>query len=193
MSNNQDPLDQLWQLQDVVQPDILDVSKKWRKVRLKQRCYVVLDLFSLAIPFAIIWFNYEKLDRYTMMLLISVMTLSVIGVAYITWLRRFSFGWSNASTDEHIQKLLKQIEGNIKIANLSLYSVWFVVLLMFVFYGAMYYYEVFPLDQLMRKIFYTVSINAIALPCIWVWASKRKKRFDKELTDLIDVLAGSKI
>ena len=37
MVDNHDPLSQLWQQQKVVPADVLEVSKKWRKVRLKQR------------------------------------------------------------------------------------------------------------------------------------------------------------
>ena len=192
MSDKQDPLNQLWQQQEFAQPDFSELSKKWRKVRCKQCCYVALDFLSLIIPLGIIWLNAEKLDRFTMTIVVGVMSLSCITVAYITWLRRFSFGWSSESTDQHIQRLQKQIESNIKIANLSLYSVWFVAVLMVVFHGGLYYFEAFPIDRLIRKIFITLAINAVILPCIWIWASKRKKRFTKELSELSHLLRGAK-
>jgi Flp pilus assembly protein TadB len=125
--------------------------------------------------------------------MLGVISLSVLVVVYITWLRRFSFGWSNTATDQHIQRLQKQIESNIKIANLSLHSIWFVVLLMVVLHVGLYYFEVFPPDRLIRKVLITFAINAVALPCIWVWASKRKKRFSRELLELNHLLEGSKV
>ena len=192
MSDNQDPLSQLWQRQDVVQPDLTLVSKKWRKVRLKQRCYVLLDCLSLVIPSAIIWYKADEIDSFTMTLVLFVMSLSVLAVIYITWLRRFSLGWSNVSTDQYIQQLQKQIQSNIKIANLSLHSVWLMVLVFIVFFGSLYHFDVFPIDKLMRKIWVTGAINAVALPGIWIWAMKRKKRFVQELAELTQLLKGTK-
>ena len=84
MVDNHDPLRQLWQQQKVVPADALEVSKKCRKVRLKQRCYVVLDIFSVLTPFALIWHKSEKLDDFTMTLMLVVLSLSVFVVAYIT-------------------------------------------------------------------------------------------------------------
>jgi hypothetical protein len=193
MPDNHDPLSQLWQQQKVVPTDLLKVSKKWRKIKLKQRCYVVLDILSVAAPFALIWHRSEKLDNFTMTLMLGVLSLSVFVVAYITWLRRFSFGWSNASTDQYIKQLQKQIESNIKIANLSLNSVWFTALIMLVLHGGLYYFEVFPTDKLIHKAIITFAIIAVMLPCIWVWAFKRKKRFSRELLELNDLLEGGKV
>lgn len=192
MFENKDPLSQLWQEQDVEHADLSAVSKKWRKVRFKQRCYVVLDFLSLLIPSTVIWYKAEKIDNYTMALVLGVMALSVVMVIYITWLRRFSLGWSNVSTDQHIQQLKKQIQNNIKIANLSLHSVWFIVLLFVVFYGNLYFFNVFPYEKLLDKMLITLVINAFAIPAIWVWASRRKQRFCKELAELNHLLKGSK-
>jgi len=191
MSDNQDPLNQLWQQQEVVQADLSEVSSRWRKVKFKQWCYVVLDVLSVIIPCIFIWLNADKLERFSMTLVVGVMSLSVVFVIYITWLRRFSFGWSNVSTDQHIQKLHKQIESNIKIANLSLHSVWFLAVLTVVFYGSLYYFEAFPIDRFIRKVTITLGIHTVMLPCIWIWASKRKQRFTKELLELNNLLEGS--
>jgi hypothetical protein len=192
MADNQDPLKQLWLQQEVVLPDISQVSKRWHKVRLKQWCYVALDVLSLCFCFLIVWHNAGKLDGLSMTFMVVVMLVSAVFVAYITWLRRFSFGWSSASTDEHIQRLLKQIENNIKIAILSLHSVWFVTLLTVVFYASLYYFEVFPEDRFIRKLTITLGIHAVVMPGIWIWASRRKKRFSKELAELKQLLIGTK-
>ncbi|WP_339724177.1 hypothetical protein [uncultured Paraglaciecola sp.] len=191
MSEHQDSLSQLWHNQKVEQADLCEVTKKWRKVKLKQRFYVALDFFSLSIPFAILWVKAEQLDKFTLGLIFAVMSVSVVMVFYITWLRRFSLGWSNVSTEQHIQQLQKQIQNNIKIANLSLHSVWCVVLLLMVFYGTLYYFQVYPPEKLVEKMLLSGAINAIALPCIWVWASRRKARFNKELIELNHLLDGS--
>lgn len=193
MPDDQDPLNRLWQQQDVVKPDLSEVSKKWRKVRFKQCCYVVLDVLSVIIPFVFIWLNADKLEPFSMTFMVGFMSLAVAALVYITWLRRFSFGWSDTSTDQHIQRLQKQIESNIKIANLSLHSVWFLAVLTVVLYGGLYYFEVFPADRFIRKVTITLAIYTVMFPCIWIWASKRKKRFTKELAELSNLLEGSKI
>jgi hypothetical protein len=193
MSDDQDPLNQLWQQQDVVQSDLSEVSKKWRKVRFKQCCYVVLDVLSVIIPFVFIWLNGDKLEPFSMTFVVGFMSLAVVALVYITWLRRFSFGWSGTSTNQHIQRLQKQIESNIKIANLSLHSVWFLAVLTVVLYGGLYYFEVFPVDKTIRKLTITMAINVVALPGVWIWASKRKKRFIKELAELNNLLGGTKL
>jgi len=192
MFENKDPLSQLWQEQNVEHADLSAVSKKWRKVRFKQRCYVALDFLSLLIPFAIIWYKAEQIDSYTMTLVLGVMTLSVVMVIYITWLRRFSLGWSNVSTEKHIQQLQKQIQNNIKIATLSLHSVWLMVVLFVVFYANLYFFGVFPYDKLLDKMLITLAINAVAMPAIWIWASRRRQRFYKELAELNNLLNGTK-
>jgi len=191
MSEHQDPLSQLWQNQKVEQADLSAVSKKWRKVRLKQRCYVALDFISLVIPSIFIWFKAEQIDSFTMAMVLCAICLSVVMVFYITWLRRFSLGWSNASTEQHIQQLQKQIQNNIKIANLSLHSVWVVMVVFIAFFWTLYYFQVFSPEKLMDKILLSLKINAVVLPCVWIWAFRRKKRFSKELTELNLLLHGT--
>jgi Flp pilus assembly protein TadB len=57
----------------------------------------------------------------------------------------------------------------------------------------LYYFEVFPTDKLIHKALITFAIIAVMLPCIWVWAFKRKKRFSRELLELNDLLEGGKV
>jgi len=76
---------------------------------------------------------------------------------------------------------------------LSLHSVWFVTLLTVIFYAGLYYFEVFPEDRFIRKLTVTLGIHAVVMPGIWVWASRRKKRFIKELSELTKLLAGIKV
>ncbi len=190
MTNNHDPLSELWQRQQVVQTDLSQISKKWQTLRLKQRCYLAVDIISLLIPLLIIWLKFEQLDSYTLGLVFIVMLIGVIAVIYITWLRRFALGWSNEATDQHIKNLQKQIQNNIQIATLSLHSVWIVLILLVVFYGLLYQLNVYPVAQFWQKVHFTLAINALALPAIWIWAKKRKKRFVNELVELKALLAG---
>ncbi|MFT2092789.1 hypothetical protein [Paraglaciecola sp. 2405UD69-4] len=184
MLNNQDPLNQLWQQQKTEKPDYDALQNSWNKMRIKQKWYVFIDVCSVMLTFTIIWFNQDRLDNFTLSLMSVVLLLSVFVTLYLTWLRRFALGWSNLNTTKHIQQLKKQVENNIKIASLSQHSVWVISILMVLFYGGLYIYEVFPPDKFLNKVLITLAIHSIMLPSVWIWAKKRKQRFMKELTDL---------
>ena len=64
---------------------------------------------------------------------------------------------------------------------------------MVVLHVGLYYLEVFPPDKLIRKVLVTFAITAVALPCIWAWAFKRKKRFARAWLELKNLLEGSKV
>ena len=59
---------------------------------------------------------------------------------------------------------------------------------MLVLHGGLYYFEVFPTDILIYKALVMLAISAVMLPCIWIWAYKRKKRFSQELLELNHLL-----
>ncbi|WP_289032067.1 hypothetical protein [uncultured Paraglaciecola sp.] len=188
MPNNQDPLSQLWQQQEVQKPDYQALQTSWDKMRVKQKLYVFFDVLSVLMTFFIIWFNKEKLDDFTLSLMTIVLLIAIAAVFYLTWLRRFSLGWSNQNTAMYLQQLKKQLENNIKIANLSMHSGWAIIVLLVFFYAGLYIYEAFPLDQLLKKIYLTLAIHSLLLPGIWFWAKKRKQRFVKELAELNKIL-----
>ncbi|MEP0355590.1 hypothetical protein [Paraglaciecola sp.] len=188
MPNNQDPLSLLWHQQEVQKPDYQALQISWNKMRVKQRFYVLFDVLSVLVAFFIIWFNKEKLDDFTMGLMAIVLLIAISTVIYLTWLRRFSLGWSNQNTAMYMQQLKKQLENNIKIANLSMHSGWAIIVLLVTFYGGLYIYEVFTPDQLLKKIYPTLTIHFLLLPSIWFWAKRRKQRFVKELSELNKIL-----
>jgi hypothetical protein len=188
MTNNQDLLNQLWQQQSVERADVSLINKQWKLLRMKQRLYVAVDVMSVLIPFIFILLYADKLDKFTFIFALFVMALSLPFIIYITWLRRFSLGWSSVDTEEHIQKLNKQITNNIKIAYVTKHSVWPTILVPIVHFSGLYYLDVFTVEKLIYKSQFSIGILVIMLPCIWIWANKRQKRFSKDLVHLNNLL-----
>lgn len=184
MSDKHDPLNQLWQGQTAEQPNIQAITKKWRWTKVKQRVYVCFDVLSVVIPFGFIWHSMDKLDVFTQRYLMGLLILSVPFVAYLTWLRRFSLGWSSESTDQYIQRLQKQLANNSKIAFITKHSIWPVLVLIGIQHFSLFYYDVFPIEQLIRKAVISSLIVTVMFIAIWIWADKRQKRFDAERDDL---------
>jgi len=188
MSDNQDPLDQLWQGQQVEKPDIQVLSSQWRKVQLKQRFYAGLDILGLILPFITLVFFIERLDQFTRIYLVVLFVLLCPFVAYIVWLRRFSIGWSSDSTDLHVQHLKKQIANNIKIAYLTKHSIWPLGLVITLHHVGLFYFDVFPIDKLIHKSLISAGLLVVMFPCTWIWAARRENRFKRELAELNKLL-----
>jgi hypothetical protein len=192
MSNNQDPLSQLWQEQKVEKIDLDAISKKWRKIKLKQHLYVFFDLLCL-LPFLIVVIYFkDKFDGFTIVYMYGLTVMSLGFVIYVIWLRRFSLGWSKASTEQHIQGLRKQLLNNIKIALLTKHSMWFALIVIIFHQVGLIYLEVFPPDKLLRKALISFSIIGVMWPAVWIWADKRAKRFKRELSIFNELVGAAK-
>jgi hypothetical protein len=192
MSDNYDPLSQLWLEQDVEKIDLDVIKKKWRITELKQRLYLLIDIFSTLFVFAILYFMGDELDHFTYKIFVVLNIICLGYLVYVTWLRRFSLGWSDLAAEQHIQKLKKQINNNILIANLSKSSVYLLLVIVVVHEIGLYYFELTPPEKLMRKLIFDIVFHAIALPSMWIWADRRCKRFKRELTALNELFGSSK-
>ncbi|MEP0175664.1 MAG: hypothetical protein ABJH28_07660 [Paraglaciecola sp.] len=192
MPNNQDPLSQLWQQQEVQKPDLNVINKAWRIMQVKQKLYACLDILGLFIPILMLYLNREKLDSFTAGYFVVLTFLLLPFVAYILWLRRFSMGWSSENTERHIHNLKRQIANNIKIAALGKLSIWPIGVLIVLHYVGLFYFDVLPVDRLIRKGLISVCVFAVLFPAIWIWATRRENRFKKELSDLNNLLGIDK-
>lgn len=192
MPKNQDPLSQLWQQQEVQKPDLTVINKAWRSMQIKQKLYACLDVFGLILPILMLYLNREKLDDFTAGYFIVLTVLLLPFVAYILWLRRFSMGWSSESTERHIYNLKRQIASNIKIAALGKLSIWPIGVLIVLHYVGLFYFDVLPIDKLIRKGLISLCVFVVLFPTMWIWATRRENRFKKELTELNNLLGINK-
>ena len=186
MPDNHDPLSQLWQHQEVQRIDIDAIKKKWRITELKQRLYLAIDVVSSLSLFVIIYFMGDELDHFTYKIFVGLSIVCFGYLLFVTWLRRFSLGWSDLAVEQHILKLKKQISNNILIANLSKSSVYLILVVVVVHEIGLFYFDLASRD----KLIFNVVFNTIWLPIVWIWADRRAKRFKRELIAL-NVLSGS--
>jgi hypothetical protein len=85
----------------------------------------------------------------------------------------------------------KQLANNSKIAFMTKHSIWPVLVLIGIQYFALFYYDVFPVEKLIRKAVISTCIVTVVFIAMWIWADKRQKRFDKELLELNNLLDGT--
>ncbi len=184
MTDNNDPLRDLWQQQEVVKFDLAKLKKQWRKIRYKQYFYILLDLAPvLAMPF-LLWFFYSEVER---LVFISLVVICIIGTgfsAYVIWLRRFTFQAKFESTSNYLTSIARQYKQNIKIAQAAKYSTIAIPPIFIVMYGGFYLADTFEWERLLRKVLYSGLVLAISLPIMWIWASRRIDKFRTELIKL---------
>lgn len=189
MSENQDPLNQLWQQQDIEKPDLKAISKTWRLMKIKQKAYALIDVFGLGVSFVLLYFNLDKLDRFTTIYIVILILLLCPFVAYLLWLRRLSLGWSAKSTEQYIDTLKQQVKNNIRIAYITKHSAWVSGVLVLIHYLGLFYFDVFEMDSWIRKTLTSAGILVVMIPAFWIWASRREQRFKQELAKLDKLLS----
>lgn len=184
MTDNKDPLRDLWQQQEVVKFDLAKLKKKWRKIRYKQYFYIMMDLVPvIALPF-FLWFYYSEMER---LVFISILVIGVLGTAfsaYTIWLRRFIFQAKFESTSHYLYSIAQQYKQNIKIAQAAKYSTVAIPPLFIAMYGGFYLADTFEWERLVRKMLYSGVILAVSMPIVWVWANRRISKFQSELVEL---------
>lgn len=192
MTDNHDPLSQLWQEQKVEKPDLEAISKKWRSIKIKQRLYVFLDLSSVIFCVVILMFLNDKLSTFSRLMFICMTLISAIWVIYNTWLRRFSLGGTELSTDGYLLRLKKQLNNSITIATMCKHSVWPILAFIILHEVGMAYFYGIDGEKFTRKILILGVLHGVLMPATWVWADRRAKRFKRELAALNDLLGQNK-
>lgn len=184
MTDNNDPLRDLWQQQEVVKFDLAKLKKQWRKIRYKQYFYVFLDLVPvLAMPF-LLWFSYSETEQLVFISFVVICVIGTVFSAYIIWLRRYSFRAKFESTSHYLESIGRQYKQNIKIAQAAKYSTIAIPPIFIVMYGGFYLADTFEWERLVRKVLYSGVTLAISLPIMWLWADRRINKFKKELVKL---------
>lgn len=184
MSDNQDPLRDLWQQQQVNQFDLAKLKKQWRKIRYKQFFYLFLDLLPVVAMPVILWLSYDRLEKTVFIALVIVAAIGTVFSGYIVWLRRHSFTSKFGSTSRYLKSIALQYKQNIKIARAAKYSTFAIPPLFIVMYLGFYLDNTFEWDRLVRKALSSGAMLLISLPLVWIWADKRMKKFIHELEKL---------
>ena len=181
MTNNHDPLQQLWQQQKVLVPTTRELQAKWGKEKVKHYWSSAMDVFGLLLGPVLILMMKDKMHWFETIWLSFVVLVTTIYTAYIVWLRRLAFGKQDASTANYMSLLQNQYKQNVKIAVATKYSTLWLPPLFIVMFAGAYYLEIYEPERLLRKFTFAGGALLITLPPIWIWADRRAKRFRREL------------
>ena len=181
MTNNHDPLQQLWQQQKVKVPTAGELKAKWGKEKVKHYWYSAMDVFALLLGPVLILLMKDKMHWFETLWLSFVVFVTTIYTGYIVWLRRLAFAKQDASTANYLSLLQNQYRQNVKIAIATKYSTLWLPPLFLVMIAGAYYLEIHEPERLFRKFIFAGGALAISLPPIWIWADRRAKRFQREL------------
>jgi hypothetical protein len=193
MPDNHDPLGQLWQEQPVEQPDFDAICNKWRLIKIKQRFYVLLDWMSVVFCIGVMVFYYDKLTDFLRVIFVVLTFVSIIWMAYNTWLRRFALSGAELTTDAYLTRLKKQLTNSIKIANLCKYSVWPMLAFAVLVEIGIIYFDGYDSEKIIRKLLFVFTYYGVMFTGLWVWASRRVKRFKRELMSLNELIRSNKL
>ena len=104
-------------------------------------------------------------------------------LVYQLWLRRVAAFSRDTQTADHLTQLIKQIKNNVKIAVITKHSTWTAVLFGCAFLVERYFYGELTPAKVMKMAIVMTSMSVVML--VWyVWASKRQKRFERQLETL---------
>lgn len=188
MSDNSNQLESLWQKQQTSAPDLTLLKKTWRSVKIKQKLYLLSDVFAFSVgPLILFWF-YSSLSPYQIFFVIITLFISAGFTIYLIWLRRFSFLGDHSATGDYLELLKSQYRQNIKIAQASKYSAYIIPLIFVSFLFGGYWFEIFELEKLAQKALWLALASIVSLPMLWIWADKRAKRFEQELARLEELV-----
>ena len=187
MSNNNDPLAQLWQKQQTQTPDLEELSKRFKSMRRKQWFYMSVDVSSFLILAGWLYFYIDKMT-HLMTVFISLMTVfSLAATIHLVWLRRFALRNTVSNTQAYLQGLKNQYINNIKIAKFSKQTLWAGFVVMVVFFVLTNIEHDWDTATLMRKsVIALVFIFGFLCP-LWLWSDKRIKKYTREVGKLEDI------
>lgn len=183
-----DRLSSLWQQQKVSAIDSQLIKTKWKKTKLKQRCYFIVDFVSVLLMIGLFYFTSEKLGIFGKVWMMMLVILTLGFTIYYSYLRRFALTWTNLSTGSHIEQLKHQFNSNIRIATLNRQTTYWMPLILILFYLGAFIFDELSFEKMVEKGLVTVFVLSILCPILWVWANQRAKRFQKELDALEHIL-----
>ena len=181
MTDNHDPLKELWQQQSVNVPSKKALQARWRKEKTKQYWYTGSDILGFLVGPLFLIFLKDKMHWFEISWLAFIVFITTIYTGYIIWLRRLAFSHQDAAIADYLELLKTQYRQNVKIANATKYSVLAIPPLFIAMFVGVYYLNLFEPERFFRKLVYAGLILAVFLPGLWVWADRRAKRFQREL------------
>lgn len=186
MTEQHNELAELWQAQPVTAIDVAQIRRDYRRQRVKQRCYMVLDILGVVPVLLLAWFKWDALSSAaaTMIVVLGSILLPLLG--YLLWLRRIAAFGSNVSTTDYLARLTQQMHNNARIAWLTKHSSWLTPLFITAFYAVMYLRQELPESKYVLVASF-IGLMGLIMPGIFWWASRRQARFSQQARALTEL------
>ncbi len=183
MVDKKDPLSELWQRQVTEEIDLDSVKREFQKQKWKHILYTVFDALG-CVPLVILLVYFRDQFSTTALIGLSVFGLTaVVYFVYFTWLRRHAILGVSDSTSNYTRALMMQYKNNRKIASLTMHSCWIVMIMLMMFWGAIYFAGEFDSAKLDRKLL-SFGLTGLIMAVVARWAYKRKQLFDEKYKSL---------
>ena len=186
MRDSEQDLTSLWQAQPVNSIDLEAVKKTFKKEKKNQRLYIVIDCLAFLPVMLIMSKHWSDLSILVQSMLVGIILLMVPFLGYQLWLRRIAAFSRTDQTLSYLNQLINQIKNNIRIAWMTKHSTWLSVSMIAIFYVVLYLLDELASDEYYKGFLATAIVSILMLPW-YIWADKRQKRFESELTRLIDI------
>ena len=178
-----DALSALWQAQPVTTINLEEVKASLRSERTKQRWYTLVDSLAFIPAVYVLVITWEEFTFVAQAMFIFMLITALPLLVYQLWLRRVAAFSKDTQTADHLMQLTKQIKNNVKIAVITKHSTWTAVLFGCGFLLERYFYGELTPEKIVKMAIVMTSISIVML--VWyVWASKRQKRFERQLEAL---------
>lgn len=178
-----DALSALWQAQPVTTIDLEEVKASLSSERTKQRWYMLVDSLAFIPAVYVLVITWEEFTFVAQAMFIFMLITALPLLVYQLWLRRVAAFSKDTQTADHLMQLTKQIKNNVKIAVITKHSTWTAVLFGCGFLLERYFFGELTPEKIVKMAIVMTSISIVML--VWyVWASKRQKRFERQLETL---------
>ena len=178
-----DALSALWQAQPVTTINLEEVKASLRSERTKQRWYMLVDSLAFIPAVYVLVITWEEFTFVAQAMFIFMLITALPLLVYQLWLRRVAAFSKDTQTADHLMQLTKQIKNNVKIAVITKHSTWTAVLFGCGFLLERYFYGELTPEKIVKMTIVMTSISIVMLGW-YVWASKRQKRFERQLETL---------
>ena len=187
---NSDELGALWQQQPNIEVDTNNIIKQAKSQRTKQRIYIFVDFFSIAVAWGLLFLDLSLNNFMKVFIVLNALITTVLFI-FIIKLRWVSIFHTNSATINYQLRLRKQLHNNARIAFYNKHSTWLAWIFVTILISVNFYIEGLSQTIFLEQISLLALIGLVFLLPYYIWAHKRQLRFEKEIASLIAEM-GSK-
>ncbi len=144
---------------------------------------MLVDSLAFIPAVYVLVITWEEFTFVAQAMFIFMLITALPLLVYQLWLRRVAAFSKDTQTADHLMQLTKQIKNNVKIAVITKHSTWTAVLFGCGFLLERYFYGELTPEKIVKMTIVMTSISIVMLGW-YVWASKRQKRFERQLETL---------